>query len=366
MIGTKTAISMEMGLPQSHGATERIRKDRRPGEGIPEGRIRQIAALGILLLLTPFIGVWGGEPGVYEGRVVPKDFVPLCAPQNSLRLPFWGSDSTGIKLQEIEPEGKQVASGDVIARFFFPSESAREHLDQQQSKNKAKREETLIGLQKTISELASKLERAKVEEGLSRLDLGRKSTLAVIRQRIMEADVRIQEVERRAMEHKLAAARDNLERTRTVLDSTIRLWDSYFEIFNRGKDRYSVRAPASGFLFYPLVEKQKRKVQKGDDLNSGVHFLSVVTSKRVEVMFYLPEGEFSKVAESDTVSVFVDGREIPARVTKIGFFPQRLGDVTLNFHRPDAWEKCFVVRADLLEPLQLGSKDMIRVKPRKP
>jgi len=303
-----------------------------------------------------------GESKTCEGRVVPRDFLALCAPQNTLRLPFWRSESNSIRLATILPESRAVKAGDVVATFQFADVSARAELTQQVDRLKAKRDETLLGLRKNLVDLEARLEKARLRERLAEIDLGRKSSVSAQKATLLDCEARLAAHERASLEHKVAAARDNLKRTGAILEGTIRGWENHFASFDRTRDRYSVKAPADGFLFYPVIEKLKRKIQVGDEINSGVHFLSVVTSDRVEIQFFLPERELDQVQSGATVRVMCDGRELPAAVRGIGFFPLRIGDVQGTYSLPDAWEKCFVVKADLRGTLRLGTNNTVRVR----
>lgn len=304
----------------------------------------------------------GREIRYYDGRVVPKDFLALCAPQNTLKLPFWRSESSSIRLSTILPESRPVASGEVVATFQFADLAAREELTQQVNRLTAKRDESLLGLRKNLVDLEAKLEKARLKERAAAIDLGRKSTLSQQKAALLDIEFRLATHERTSLEHKLAAAQDNLRRTAAILDANIRSWNNHFVSFDRTRDRYAVKAPAAGTLFYPTIDKQKRKIIPGDEINSGLHFLSVVTSDRVEIQFFVPEADLGLVRPGGRVRVAFDGRERPGVITGVGFFPQRVGDVQGTFALPNAWEKCFVVRADLEGAATLGTNNLVRVR----
>ncbi|MFZ2956213.1 MAG: hypothetical protein WA705_04930 [Candidatus Ozemobacteraceae bacterium] len=297
----------------------------------------------------------------WEGRLVPRDFVSLCAPENSLSLPFWRSTSSSIQLTEIERENKRVKAGDVIARFSFMQEEARDVLEQRQAKVKAQAEEQLLKLKKKISELEAALNVRKILTETANLDLIQGTNFSRIRKATLEFAARQQAFERKSQEHKLKAARENFSQVELVCKNRLAIWNRYFEMYEHAKKRYTVVSPEDGYLFYPHIERKKRKVQKGDDLHSGTQFLSVVKSDRSQLLFFLPEKELYRIKTGAEVLIFVDGREIPACVTEIGFFPQRIGDVKDDYKLPDAWEKCFVVKADVLKPLAVGSNSNVRV-----
>lgn len=318
------------------------------------------ATIGFALAAASLAGA--GEPRWYEGRVIPRDFHVLCAPRNSLRLPFWRSESGSIKLVQIAPEGKTVTAGEVVATFQFSDDAARGELDRQIARLEAKRDETLLDLRKNLVGTTSKLEKARIQEHLSELDLGRKSSVSTQKQKLLDAEARLAELETRTLEHKVNAAKENIARTEAILSGNIKTWKNHYANFDSTRERYTVKAPAAGFLFYPSVDKLKRKIAVGDEVSSGIHFLSVVTSSRVGIEFFVPEADFGLIAPGQKVRVAFDSREILASILSIDFFPQRVGDVHDSFQLPDAWEKCFIVRAEPVGELPLGSSNIVRVR----
>lgn len=325
-------------------------------------RSRILTASMLLLLAFAAGAAQGGEPRRYEGRVVPRDFHALCAPRNTLRLPFWRSESSSIKLTRITPEGATVAAGELVASFQFGDIEARGELDQQIARLRARREETILGLRKNLVELTARLEKARIRQNLAKLDLGRKSSVSIQKQNLLDAEARLAALETRTLAHKAAAAKENIERTDRILSGNIKTWTNHYANFDATRDRYTIKAPAAGFLFYPQVDKLKRKIAAGDEVSSGIHFLSVVTSDRVEILFFVPEGDLGLLKAGNRVWVAFDSRELAATIRSIDYFPQRVGDVHDSFQLPDAWEKCFVVRAEPTGALPLGTNNIVRVR----
>jgi len=301
----------------------------------------------------------------YPAEVVPKDFVALCAPVNSLRLPFWGSDSNGIQLVTIEPEGTTVAAGDVVATFRFRSDEARGHLVRRRSQLLAERDEALMQLRRRVDELELQRSRLSLTCAKLDLDLVTRDRLPAIKQRLLEYDKEASELERQALDRKLAAARRELEWATRYHASTIKAWDVYFDVFDTTKARYTVHAPVAGALHYPVLEKQNRKIVKGDQLNSGVHFLSVVRSQRAEVRFFVPESRAATIAVGAEVEVVMaTGPVRRAQVTQVAMVPINVGDARRNYLLPDAWDRCFVVAADITSSFTTAVGDVkVRVPP---
>ena len=126
----------------------RERQDR--GRAGTPNMMRSLFGLTLLLLYSLVIvtPAWakkiprtGDADAPWEGRLVPRDFIPLLAPQNTLSLPFWRSESNSIQLTEIAPENKPVKAGEAIATFAFRDASARESLEERISKIRAQGEE---------------------------------------------------------------------------------------------------------------------------------------------------------------------------------------------------------------------------------
>lgn len=315
--------------------------------------------LSLLMILSVFQILQGKEPDRYEGQIIPKDFIPFAAPMNTMNLPFWGSSSNGIQLLTVENEGRQVKAGDCIAEFLFRMDGARDHLDRQLPQIQANNKKALMAMEKEIVNINQSLEEVNIRAQQAKLDLQKKSHLSLIKQKILDCDFNILSFETQALKHKLEAAKKNLEIHKNLFQKRENIWLGYYSIFESTKARYKVYSPEGGTLYYPILEAQNRKVRPGDRMNSGVHFLSLVVSESRELIFYLPEKDLLKVREGDQVIIELsDKRDVIARVREKSFFPQLIGDIMKNFRLPDAWDKCFVVKADIegnLKSSDLGS-----------
>ena len=314
------------------------------------------------LIRIPF-AVFGEGESSLEGQIVPKDFIPFCAPQNTMDLPFWGSTSNGIQIVKISPEGKKVKTGEVIAAFQFRMEGAKEHLDQRLPQIRAKNQEGILKLNKVIEQLEHDLARSEIEAKKAELDLQKKSALSKIKQKLLECDFNLLSFAAKALKHRLKAAKENLVVQQKYFEQQEKIWLGYFDIYEQTKNRYTIVAPEDGVLFYPLVDKLDRKIREGDRMNSGVHFLSLVRSEASELVFFLPEKEYRKVSPGSIVTAQLeDGRSLRATLRSISFFPQLVGDVTKNFRLPNAWDKCFIAKADFVGSGTTGAFGNVKVK----
>lgn len=285
---------------------------------------------------------------VYDGEIVPKDFVAVFAPMNTLRLPHWGSSSNGIQLQEVAAEDAVVKPGDTVASFRFGHERAHEYLDQHHQQLVSQRDEELLKMRKAAQDLENELARQLIEREKLRLDILLATSLARVKQKLIGYDYQLKALEADATALRLASARTELTRTQAVHEARIRSWDANFGVYDETKARYTVRAPVAGRIFYPTLESSNRKVRKGDDMNSGTHFVSIVKTDAAQVRFFVPEADWERVHESDQVTVAPDGpAPYRARVVAKDYFAQYVGDARRNFRLPTAFEKCFVVLADV-------------------
>ena len=302
-----------------------------------------LAALGVGRL-----GAAINAERLYEGEIVPRDFEAVFAPMNTLRLPHWGSSSNGIQLQDVKDEDVEVKAGDVIAQFRFGHDRAREHLDQHHAQLVSQRDEELQGFRKGIKDLEHELSRLTIEREKLRLDIMLSMSLARVKQKLIEFDYQLKALEVDAAELRIKAAKTELAWSESVHAARIRAWDANFTVFEETKARYTVKAPVAGRIFYPTLESSNRKVRKGDDMNSGTHFLSIVRTDRAQVRFYLPESDWDRVHAGDTVTVAPDSPSpYRAKVIQKDYFSQYVGDARRNFRLPAAWEKCFVVEAEV-------------------
>ncbi len=328
-------------------------------------RISAKTLFSLFLLLIPLFSpsLLARELPKYDGQIVPKDFIAFSAPQNTMNLPFWGSSSNGIQLLTVEKEEKKVKAGDCIAEFQFRMEGARDHLDRQFPQIKANNEKALLAMQKEIVGIRQKLEEISIRTQKAKLDLQKKSHLSLIKQKILDCDFNILSFETEALKHKLDAAIKNLEIQRMLFQKRENIWQSYYSIFASTKLRYKIYSPEDGYLFYPTLEAQNRKVRPGDRFNSGVHFLSLAKSEKTELVFYLPEKDLLKVSPGAQVFIELPAKnEIPAKVRDVGFFPQLIGDLMKSYRLPNAWDKCFVVKADIIGELKSSDLGSVKVR----
>jgi hypothetical protein len=337
----------------------------------------RIAGLWLLVFLVlPWTPGWGpacgaawaqpAEPLVCDGQIVPQDFVSFCAPQNSLNLPFWGMSSNGIQVISVAPEGTIASPGDLIAEFQFRGHEARVHIDKQYAQIRAKNQEAQLKRSKKVDQLEQGVRKSEILAQKAALDLQKGIALSKNRQKMLQCDAALLEFEAKALRARLKGDRDELTAQKAIADAQEKRVHDYYTIFDENLKRYKVIASDTGTIYYPLLDKENRKVRAGDKLNSGVHFLSLVRSPQRLLQFFLPERDLCRIKLGDRVTILreKDG-DVSAVIRKIDFFPALVGDAQKNFRLPNSWDKCFLVHADLeRDPgdLPFGSVK-VRVKP---
>ncbi|MDD2717233.1 MAG: hypothetical protein PHW04_15195 [Candidatus Wallbacteria bacterium] len=303
------------------------------------------------------VAVYCSDPAEYQGAIVPLDFIPLMAPENTLRTANWMSSSNGIKLESIQPEGKPVKKDEVIAEFEFGFDDVKGYMQHDLDSVKARKEKELLKLAKDISEMMVQLEKNQILTEMAFLETRKKSLVAVNKQKIIEYNYRQQAVEKDALEQKLTAARKNYSNREKYYNGMIKDMEIQQRIVDDTRIRYTVKAPADGELYYPILSTKNKKAAAGSGMDCGTHFLSVVTSTKSELIFYLPENDFSLVKVGDQVTLITAAGNFTATVHAISCFPKLMGDVLSNYSLPDSWENCFVVKAAL--PVNKNSKPIL-------
>ncbi|MBF0502071.1 MAG: hypothetical protein HQM09_18165 [Candidatus Riflebacteria bacterium] len=305
----------------------------------------------------------------YEGQVQPRDFVPLSAPQNTVRLPFMMSCNSGIQILELLPEGAIVKAGQVVATFSFRFDYALPRLNQWIADLYAQRDETVFHLEEGLDSLRLEVDRGRLKAREADLDLIRKDTLAKIKQKLLETDAKLLEFEADALQQRLDAAKANIQKQSDLFGKRIAQEEQYLKDFFAIRAQYSLKAPVGGTLFYPMMRRETKlghdvaKVKTGDNMNSGAHFLSVVTSLRSELVFPIPEGQLYRFSPGTRVTATGENtRELHATIRTISYFPELIGETQDNFTLPDAWEKCFMVCADIDGEADPGKIGTVRVR----
>ncbi|MBF0546657.1 MAG: hypothetical protein HQM08_19580 [Candidatus Riflebacteria bacterium] len=337
------------------------------GRNIPLNSKRIAALSWVLLFVFILFPVSaqnvGDDSPILDGLILPRDFQAYFAPKNTITLPFTSSSSNGIQLAEILPEGTVVEKGKVIAKFMFKWDDVKLRIQQRTEQAVSQKEEEELSQKKKIAQIDFCLGQGTIKAKQAELDLLKKNSLSKIKQRLLECDYKQLSFEEKAMKHKLQAAHENFEKSMKWHQSNVKVWNAYLDTFNKTKDRYEVKASESGTLFFPVVNRLKRKIQKGDRVDSGTHFVSVIRSQSYELVFYVPEALFLKIQPGVEVTILTEKHgEINAKIRETAFFPQPFGDVKMNFNLPNAWDKCFIVKADLPANFPILSNNNVKVR----
>lgn len=301
----------------------------------------------------------------FQGFIVAANATDFFAPEFVFRVAGWSSDWGSRKLVELAPDGKRVAAGDVIARFEFASEQALVMINDRINRAVSDASQSEIAAAQAIEGLEMARRRKEIDAETARLNLERAPALS----RMQGDALRIQQ--------RLAAF--DVEAAGELLASAKASWAAIGERHARtveaareGKDRYdfyfgrfSVRTPTAGVVRHAFNARERRKLQKGDNVQSGMRVVSLAADETLAVRFFVPEAEASHLQTGAKVLVITptSAEEIEATVVAVDFFPQELGFLLENDELPNAREKAVAVRASLTAaPATLAAGTEIRVR----
>ena len=301
----------------------------------------------------------------FDGFVVPQNATELRAPQNTFRIGNWNSNSSWIKLVGLTDDGEEVKKGDVIGKFEFPGDRAREYVDREIRQAEARRDQSGVTQAEQVDKLVAEQQHKVLDADRAELDTLRRGViserdweLARIQHRLAEfdADATGQHIDavKRALRAEAAYHERNVDRAQSL--------DARFKLYAK---RFKVTAPHDGVVRHAFHRRRGRKVQKGDGMPAGMHFASVAKDDQVWVQFFVPEAQWSSLG--DTQEFFVETSGEPAIVDRVKMeeFPQELGFLKNDDRLPNAREKAYVVWAKFREkPQDLSAGVEIRVRPR--
>lgn len=340
----------------------------------------RVLLLIALLIVTGGCDTAGNAPGAptanpvslrtdlaYDGYIVPRNAKELRAPQNTFRVGSWNSTGSWIKLLQLTDDGEAVKAGDVIAKFEFPGDRAKEYVDQQIRSAEASRDQSGVSQATEVDILVADEQRKRLDAQQAELDTLRRGVISerdwelaklTHQQAVFDADATGQhrEAVKRAMRAEASYHDRNVDRAQALQDR----FDTYARLFE-------VRAEEDGVVRHAFHRRRGRKVQKGDGMASGMHFASLATDTEVWVQFFVPEARWSElegatrfIVESPTMSA-----SVPVTVHKVEGFPQELGFLKNDEALPNAREKAYVVWALFdQQPQNLSAGVEVRVRKR--
>jgi hypothetical protein len=301
----------------------------------------------------------------YDGFVVPQNASELRAPQNTFRIGSWNSQSSWIKLVGLSEDGKEVKKGDVIGKFEFPGERAREFVDREIRQAEAKRDQSGVTQAEEVDKLIAQQQHKLLDADRAELDTRRRGViserdweLARIEHRlaIFDADATGQHIDavKRSLRAEANYHERNVERAQS-LDGRYKIYEKLFKVLS----------PHDGIVRHAFHRRRGRKVEKGDGMPAGMHFASVAEDDQVWVQFFVPEAQWTTLGDRKEFLVETSGEPAIVDRVKMDEFPQELGFLKNNDNLPNGREKAYVVWAKFREnPEDLSAGVEIRVRPR--
>jgi multidrug resistance efflux pump len=301
----------------------------------------------------------------FDGRIVPTKATQLRAPQNSFQIGGWRSSGSWIKLQELAPEGKEVKKGEVVGRFEFMGDRARPQIEERLNEAKAAKGESSLGLGQALDELRSQLERQRLEASSAALDTRKEGAISARELKIFQMTRRIAEFEAEGTERLLGVHQRRMGAEAAYHGAQVSRAQDEMRLLESLKDRFVVKAPHDGVVRHGYMRRQRRKVQKGDGMPSGMEFASLAMDRSVSVEFFVPERLARQVPVGSQVRLSSPAlkEELVAVVEEVSSFPQELGFLREDEEMAGGREKVYVVRAPLREaPAELRAGLEVKVR----
>ena len=302
----------------------------------------------------------------FEGTIRPVNATELRAPQNTFRIGNWQSDSSWIEIQELAEDGAEVKEGDVVGRFEFRGKQALPQVTTRIQRAEADRDKSSLDVGDQVAQMRTSIDTLDISATQAELEMQKEGMIAA------------RDLERYRMDHTLAefeagAEIDRLKAYQRAMraesDYHVRAVAAANQDMSRYKmyeDRFMVRAPHDGVVRHAFYQRRRRKVQKGDGMPGGMHFLSVARDDTLEVEFYVPEEKYLSVLKHHKNFVVLSpssSRTYEVEATSIEGFPQELGFLKQDDALPTAREKMYVVHARFLnQPAELTAGGEVKVR----
>ncbi|MBS1150736.1 MAG: hypothetical protein H6Q89_2434 [Myxococcaceae bacterium] len=322
-----------------------------------------------VVLLAGSAGAADDAPELFQGFLVAASASDVYAPEFSFRVGGWNSNWGRCKILELAPDGKEVKAGAVIARFEFGARDALPWINDRIRRVSAEANESRISGEQALETLAIEQRRKEIESRLAGIDLGkeraisrRAADLYRIVQKLAEFEVDAASQRLTAITRSKGAELEFHERAVAHSNEDLKRYSFY-------EKRFQVLAPRDGVVRHAFNPRERRKVQKGDALESGQRIVALATDATLAVKFFVPEHRMSELREGleITVQTQASGEEHQAVVRGIDFFPQEVGFLMENEALPNAREKAFAVKAVFAASpagMAAGSEVKVKVKSR--
>jgi multidrug resistance efflux pump len=288
----------------------------------------------------------------FQGFVIAHNAVDAFAPEFVFKVAGWSSDWGQRKIVELAPDGKEVAAGDVVARFEFGQENVQRQVKETIQGAQSDLMQRSLAARQVLDAQESALRRLEMEAQLAALNLERKPALSRLQGESLSILHRMALFEVDAARRQLVSTRLAKAAERSFDEQKLAHAEESLARYEFYRDRFSLRAPQAGVVRHAFSGRMRRKLQKGDNVWAGVRIVSIAKDAELAVRFFVPEARAATVSAGAQVSVVspASGEAVAGVIERVAFFPQELGFLLENDSLPDAREKALVVRAVFRAP----------------
>lgn len=303
----------------------------------------------------------------FTGVSIAGNATDVFAPESGFRIAGWSSWGGPAKLLELAADGTAVSQGDVVARFDFQGKDAQSHVQERMANAEAKSSQRRLETKRAVDSLQLDKQKKEIEARLAQIDVDKERAVSRRQADVYRIARAIADFEVQAVGARIEAAQREDVAENEHQDLLVARAKATMEHYKFYERRAIVIAPHDGVVRHAFNAQERRKVQKGDAVQSGMRVLSVAKDARLAARFYVPEHRVREVEVGTEVIVTTAGsgsaQEHRARVVQIDYFPQELGFLLENGSLPNAREKAFAVRADFVDtPSALGAGTELLVR----
>lgn len=284
----------------------------------------------------------------FFGVIIPYSATKLFAPKNSWRLLWSSSSSDGIKLMEILKEGKKVSKGEKIAWFKFSGKDQLARIKRDVRSKEAKRDKELHEIKQGIDYLEREWENRKLRSQKAQVALKKAANLARLKLKLAKIKARLALIKEKKAYQRIDAERQYYNDIKKIWEEHIDKAKFEIERYHAVKNRYVLTSPHDGIIHYAYNPWKRRKVEKGDGMQSGRHVLSVARDEKIAVEIYIPERLYGnlKIGQTMRIAIAATGASHEITLREISSFPQEIGFLRKNKSLPNAREMAYVGIAD--------------------
>ena len=288
---------------------------------------------------------------LFEAYIEPLNATILRAPQNTFRIGTWTSYSSWIKLVMLAPDGQEIKKGEVVGKFEFRGDQALQHVEDLLRRAQAEQEQLMLSQGEKRETLKTSIGLKGLEAQKAELDTQKEGLVSSRDLERFEIELRQAQFEKKADRQKLSAHTRSLGASLTYQQRRVKEAELAKENYHIYKAKFDVLAPHDGVVRHAFNSWNGRKVQQGDGMPSGKHFVSLAKDEALGAVFYIPEERFS-VLENHTkflVHSPSSDKTYPVTISRVDKFPQELGFLKENEELPNAREKVYVVYANFAQ-----------------